>query len=90
VRGQFFRAELTTYRAVFPHVEAFKLNDSADVPGNVIIAAFKSSAEPRWSSDDPEMAARLAHRWTRPVQADEPVLTDDFAPVEVYLMRLSF
>jgi len=90
VRGQFLRAELATYRAVFPQVEVFKLNGSADIPGNVIIVAFKSRAERRWSSDDPEMAARLAHRWTRPVEVDEPVMTDDFAPVEVYLMRLAF
>jgi predicted membrane-bound spermidine synthase len=87
IRGQFFRAELATYRAVFPHVEAFKLDDSADIPGNVIIVAFKSAAEPRWFSDDPAMMARLSHRWTRPVAMDKPVLTDDFAPVEVYLMR---
>jgi len=86
-RGQFFRAELATYRAVFPRVEAFKLNDSADIPGNVVIVAFKSAAEPKWSSDDPDMLARLAHRWTRRVDVDKPVLTDDFAPVEVYLMR---
>jgi spermidine synthase len=86
-RGQFFRAELATYRAVFPRVEVFKLNDSADIPGNVVIVAFKSAAEPRWSSDDPDMMARLSHRWTRQVAVDKPVLTDDFAPVEVYLMR---
>ena len=86
-RGQFFRAELATYRAVFPRVEVFKLNDSADIPGNVVIVAFKSAAKPSWSSDDPDMVARLSHRWTRPVALDKPVLTDDFAPVEVYLMR---
>ena len=86
-RGQFFRAELATYRAVFPRVEVFKLNDSADIPGNVVLVAFKSAAEPRWSSGDPDMAARLSHRWTRPVALDKPVLTDDFAPVEVYMMR---
>jgi len=86
-RGQFFRAELATYRAVFPRVETFKLNGSADVPGNVVLVAFKSPAEPKWTSDDPETTARLSHRWVRPVKLDEPVLTDDFAPVEIYLMR---
>jgi spermidine synthase len=86
-RGQFFRAELATYRAVFPRVETFKLNDSADIPGNVVMVAFKGGAEPRWTSDDPDTVARLSHRWTRPVELDKPVLTDDFAPVEIYLMR---
>lgn len=89
-RGQFLRAELATYRAVFPRVELFKLNGSASVPGNAIIAAFKSAEEPKWTSEDPETAARLSHRWTRPVSLDKPVLTDEFAPVEVYLMRTYF
>jgi spermidine synthase len=87
VRGQFLRAELATYRAVFPRVEIFKLNGSAEVPGNVVIVAFKSAAEPKWTSDEPDTSARLSHRWTRPVEVTEPVLTDDFAPVEIYLMR---
>ena len=86
-RGQFFRAELATYRAVFPRVEAFKLRDGANVPSNVVIVAFKSAEEPDWTSDDPATLAQLSHRWTRPVELDRPVLTDDFAPVEVYLMR---
>jgi spermidine synthase len=87
VRGQFFRAELATYRAVFPRVEAFKLNGSAETPGNVMLVAFKNAAAPRWTSDDPAIMSQLSHRWTRPVAMDKPVLTDDFAPVEVYLMR---
>src|ERR1019366_5040759 len=44
----------------------------------------------RWTSDDPETAARLARRWTRPILMDTPVLTDDYAPVEVYMMKWFF
>ena len=47
VRGRFLRAELATYRAVFPRVELFRLDRSADVAGNVVIVAFKSAEEPK-------------------------------------------
>jgi len=89
-RGRFLRAELATYRTVFPRVEIFKLNDDPESVGNVIIVAFKNPAEPRWTSDDPEIAPRLARRWTRPIPMDVPILTDDYAPVEVYMMRWFF
>lgn len=89
-RGRFLRAELATYRSVFPRVEIFKLSDDPESLGNVIMVAFKNPAEPRWTSDDPEIAARLARRWTRPIPTDVPVLTDDYAPVEVYMMKWFF
>src|ERR1039458_6126771 len=89
-RGRFLRAELATYRSVFPRVEIFKLSDDPETIGNVVMVAFKNPVEPRWTSDDPETAARLARRWTRPILMDTPVLTDDYAPVEVYMMKWFF
>ncbi|HKW98665.1 MAG TPA: fused MFS/spermidine synthase [Bryobacteraceae bacterium] len=89
-RGRFLRAELATYRSVFPRVEIFKLNDDPEAVGNVIIVAFKNASTPRWTSDDPAISTRLSHRWTRPIPMDLPVLTDDYAPVEVYMMRCFF
>jgi spermidine synthase len=89
-RGRFLRAELATYRSVFPRVEIVKLSDDPETIGNVVMVAFKNPVEPRWTSDDPETAARLARRWTRPILMDTPVLTDDYAPVEVYMMKWFF
>ena len=89
-KGRFLRAELATYRSVFPRVEIFKLNDDPESVGNVIIAAFKNLAEPQWTSDDPAIATHLSRRWTRPIPMDVPILTDDYAPVEVYMMRWFF
>jgi spermidine synthase len=86
-RGRFFRAELATYRSVFPHVEALNVFEGADSFHNVILVAFKSPAAPNWTSDDPEMKSYLAHRWTGPVEQDMGILTDDFAPVEIYVAR---
>lgn len=42
------------------------------------------------TSDDPDTAAQVSHRWTRAVKLTEPVLTDEFAPVEVYLIERTF
>ena len=89
-KGRFLRAELATYRSVFPRVEIFKLNDDPESLGNVIMVAFKNPAEPQWTSDDPAIATRLSRRWTRPIPMDVPILTDDYAPVEVYMMRWFF
>jgi len=89
-RGRFLRAELATYRSVFPRLEIFKLNDEPETIGNVIIVAFKNPAEPKWTSDEPETTARLSRRWLRPIKMDVPVLTDDYSPVEVYMMRWFF
>ena len=83
--GQFFRAEFATYRKVFPHVEVFKPDDRPGDFRNVLVAAFKSPAAPRLTSGDPEIQSYLSHRWTKPIENDMQTLTDDFAPVEVYL-----
>jgi spermidine synthase len=87
-RSRFFHAELATYRSVFPRVEVFPVATSAgDVPQNLILVGFKNSSEPRWTSNDARIREYLSHRYTREIVADTPILTDDFAPVEVYLLR---
>lgn len=90
-KSRFYRALLATYRSVFPHVESFLL-EPEDPAGtqNIILAAFKSAGEPNLVSKNQEYAAMLARRYLPPaVQAgDPPVLTDDFAPVDHYLLNL--
>lgn len=83
--GKFFRAEFATYRKVFPQVEVFKPDDRPGDFRNVLVAAFKNPAAPHLTSNDPEIRSYLSHRWTKPIENDMPSLTDDFAPVEVYL-----
>jgi spermidine synthase/MFS family permease len=86
-RAEFLRAEVATYRSVFPHVELLQVfSRPADQLQNVILAAFKGAAEPEWTSKDPEMQQYLAHRVTRPLETEAAVLTDDFAPVEMYMI----
>lgn len=84
VNGQFFRAELRTYRSVFPRVEVFNVLGEEEFQ-NIMIVAFKNPAEPNWISSDPEIRSYLSHRSTGRIDDDMPVLTDDFAPVEIYM-----
>jgi len=90
-KSRFYRALLATYRDVFPHVESFLLEpkDPASVQ-NIILAAFKSPTPPVLESGNPEYAAMLARRYLPPASlpGDPPVLTDDFAPVDHYLLDL--
>jgi spermidine synthase len=85
--ARFLRAEAATYRSVFPRVELFQVfSRPADQLQNVILAAFKSAAEPEWTSKDPEMQRYLARRLPHPLETEATILTDDFAPVEMYLI----
>jgi spermidine synthase len=84
-QGRFLRAEVATYRSVFPRVEVFKTSREGDRFANVMIAAFRSAAEPEWTSSDPETQRRLQTRWTAPIAEDMAILTDDYAPVEIYM-----
>jgi len=85
--GRFLRAEFATYRSIFPRVEMFNLAARPEVVQNIMLVAFKAPAEPIWTSNDPDMTTYLSRRWTDPLENDAPVLTDDFAPVEVYRME---
>ena len=86
-RTRFFHAILATYRSVFPRVEVFPISTQPDAALNLIVAGFKNGREPDWTSSDPRIREYLSHRYTRPIPQDAPVLTDDFAPVEIYLLR---
>ncbi len=90
-KSRFYRALLATYRAVFPRVESFLLEgETPNSPQNIILAAFKSQAEPSFTSPNPDYSSMLATRYLPPgpQAGDPPVLTDDFAPVDHYLLNL--
>lgn len=84
--GRFLRAELATYRKVFPRVFVFKVNTeyTDERLQNLIIVACKSGNMAGLESSDPEIADLLMHLYRPNIPADEPILTDDLAPVEYY------
>jgi spermidine synthase len=83
----FLRAELATYRQVYPYVYVFAVMDPEDrhIVQSTILIAVKSSQEPPWLNDDPELASYLTHEVSGQVVADIPVLTDELAPVDYYM-----
>lgn len=83
-------AEYNTYKEVFPQVYIIPVYGliSPESPQNVMVVALKSSTEPSWIDSDPEQQARLDKRLVEPFPALPPVLTDDFAPTDRYMMPI--
>ncbi|EKD43148.1 MAG: spermine synthase, partial [uncultured bacterium] len=88
-KGQFLRAELATYKSIFPQVYIFPVTDSKDglQVQNIILVALKSKTVPSFKSNDTEINGFLSHLWNQGVTNDKPILTDDYAPVEYYINR---
>ncbi len=89
IRGDacgFLRAEMATYKAVFPHVLLFKVNaDYTDEQvQNVMIVACKSTCDVGGGTGDAEISRMLEHRYLGDLPLTLPILTDDLAPVEYY------
>lgn len=89
IQGRFLRAELATYRSVFPQVYLFPVTDPSDGQKwqNVMFAAFKSDDSPSFVSTNEALQKMLTHLWLKKVPDDVPLLTDDFAPVERYTLK---
>jgi spermidine synthase len=89
-KGKFFRAAYATIKSVFPQIYVFPAQYPlyGEEPQNVIAVAIKSNLPPSMTSDDPEMRKYLSHMWKYKIDCDLPVLTDEFAPVEHYLVEV--
>ena len=87
--GKFLRAEYATFSYVFPQVYLFPVTDSNDgeLVQNIMLVALKSNKEISWSSNDLETRIYLSHRWERNLPSDMEVLTDEYAPVENYMIQ---
>jgi spermidine synthase len=88
-KGKFLRAEYTTYSSIFPQVKIFPVQDTnnGDKVQNIMFIAFKSPSDPVLSSLDSEFQDYLSHVWTEDLANDMPILTDDYAPVENYILE---
>ena len=89
-KGKFFRAAYSTIKSVFPRVYVFPVQYPryGEEPQNIIIAALKSDRPPDIVRFDPEMEKYLSHMWKYKIDCDLPILTDEFAPVEHYLVEV--
>jgi len=84
--SRFLRAEFATYKQVFPQVFFFKVNsDSIDEQlQNIMMVACKRENPSGLQSSDEETSELLSHFYTKPLEVEDAILTDDLAPVEYY------
>ena len=88
-KSKFFRAELETYKSVFPKVFVFQVyNVDYYQTQNIIILAEKNPNAPVLQSYRADFYTMLQNEYQVPVKNDLPILTDDYAPVDYYTMNL--
>lgn len=89
-KGKFLRAEYATFKNVFHQVYLFPVNDLNDssLVQNIMLVAIKSKQKPAFINNDPELNKYLQHLWKTEIKKDVPVLTDDYAPVDNYIMKI--
>lgn len=89
-KGKFLRAEYATFKTVFPQVYLFPVNEFNDGSKvqNIMLIALKSKQKPAFRNNDPELNKYLQHFWQTEIKEDIPILTDDYAPVDNYLMKI--
>jgi spermidine synthase len=82
----FLKAELATYKSVFPKVYLFKVNPdySNNQFQNLIIVAAKEKNSATLTSENPNFSKLLANLYQPNINLDKKILTDDLAPVEYY------
>jgi|WetSurMetagenome_2_1015567.scaffolds.fasta_scaffold00214_5 spermidine synthase len=88
--GMFLRAAYATYKSVFPQVFLFPVSAPHDgsVSQNIMLVALKSGLQPALRSGDMEIDRYLTHLWKGAVAPDAPLLTDDLAPVDSYIIKM--
>ena len=87
-KGKFLRAEYATFKTVFKEVYLFPVSSKADatVTQNYLLIALKKSLAKPWQSENEKIQTYLDNLWTKAVPLDMPILTDEFAPVDQYMM----
>lgn len=89
-KGEFLRAEYRTFKEIFPQVYVFMVNypEQPDFNQNNILVALKSENPATFKNDDETLNEYLKHLYKKELHMDMPILTDDFAPVDKYTMKL--
>jgi spermidine synthase len=90
-KGEVLRAQIATYKTVFPQVYVYAVSDREDGerPQNLLLVALKSKERPKPYSLDAELNTYLQSVWIHDIADDMPVLEDSFAPVERYGSKIS-
>ncbi len=84
-KGKFFRAQYHTLKTVFPQVYIFPLGHPQEIE-NIILVATKNPEKKSMSSKNTTLQSYLNHLYTKEIPRDIAILTDNFAPVEQYIL----
>ncbi len=87
-RGKFLRAEYYTYKSVFPYVAIFPISDPQEdlALQNIMIIAAKKPL--KLTDKNKKFQSYLSTIWTGDIPNDVPILTDNYAPVEYFAMKM--
>jgi hypothetical protein len=55
---------------------------------NIMLVALKSVKKPIFENKNLELNEYLKHLWHREIKTDIPILTDDYAPVDNYILKV--
>ena len=89
----FLRAELATYKSVFPKVLLFAVKwpdpdeKQKTYLQNFMLIGLKSSKQVSMTDENPELNSYLSHFLEIKIPQNLPVLTDEYAPVEYYTSK---
>ncbi len=87
-KSKFLKAEYKTFKEIFPQVYLFNLdNGKEDEIQNIMLIALKSNEVPSFESENEEFDQYLKSLWTEEIEEDLPILVDDYAPVDYYMMN---
>lgn len=89
-KSEFLQAEYATYKSIFPQVYVFPVENTFDENKlqNIMLVALKSKEKPFFRNKDSELDKYLGHLWTKEIKTNFPILIDDYAPVDKYMMEI--
>jgi len=92
-KGKFLRAEYLTYKQIFPQVLLFPVRSlNSETIQNIMFVAIKSDEndyeQKILENLDFEIEMYLQHLYKKRVKTDLPILTDEYAPVDNYILEM--
>lgn len=88
--GAFMKSEFATFKEVFPQVFLFACHDPLDKDRlqSISMVAVKSDQAPSFSNTDDMLQDFLDHKIDVVIPSDVIILTDEYAPVEYFAMKI--
>lgn len=88
--GAFMKSEFATFKEVFPQVFLFACHDPLDKDRlqSISMVALKSDQAPSFSNTDDMLQGFLDHKIDVVIPSDVIILTDEYAPVEYFAMKI--